>query len=48
MTPQTHVHSDLETLPRARAPPFRSATHHQVHRNNCTSTNGRSFGRARL
>lgn len=48
MTPQTHVHSDLETLPSAAAPPFRSATHHQVHRNNCTDTNRRSFGRARV
>lgn len=44
----TRVHSDLETLPCARAPPFRSATHHQVHRNNCTNTNRRSAGRARV
>lgn len=48
MALRTHVRSDLETLPCAGAPPFRSATHHQVHRNNCTNTNKRSFGRARV
>lgn len=42
------MHSDLEALPCARAPPFHSATHHQVHRHNCTNTNRCSFGRARV
>lgn len=44
----TRVPSDSETLPCARAPPFRSATHREVHRNNRSSTNRRSFGRARV
>lgn len=48
MTPRTRMHSNLATWPCARAPPFVSTAHHQVHRNNCTNTNKHSFSRARV